>query len=339
MCRFAAILAGRMQSLRGLRFLFVTGKGGVGKSTVAALLAARLASEGRRVLLAFPSESLGQARLLGKDVGTTPVKVGSFSAVAIDSDESMKQYAQTVLRSQALTALLFHGKMARGFLRGIPGLAAWALLGKTWSYVAPEAGGPRDTAEQFDTVIFDAPATGDGTDILRVPQVILELAPIGSLRKDAQACLTLLRDPALFRVLPVTLLEDLPVTETEELIEAVRHDLAMPIGPLIVNQARPELFATGDRTILSAKSPVDGSIFSAAEQGTKSDAVHTLDLASQRAREEALAKSLRERVFRHGLPVIEAPFFSPEPTGELRLAALCASLAETLPDSYRQATS
>lgn len=320
-----------MQELLGLRFLYVTGKGGVGKSTVAAGLATALAESGRKVLLVYEHGSLGQERLLGRTLGLAPEPVlPGFFACGIEAESAMQEYARSVLKSARLTDALFHGQIARGFLHGIPGLSAWAFLGKAWYFAEPTSDGPALGAPRFDCVVVDGPATGDSTDMLRVPSIIRQLAPKGRLRRDADLCDEMLRDPKRTAIVLVTTLEELPVTETEGLCAALRQDLGLPLGPLLVNQVTPRIFAAAARAeLLQRKAPT------AAARAEDEVAVATLALGSRRARAEQLEDEFRARLARLGLFTREIPALEPEPRGPRGLHELSVALALPPPGSYR----
>lgn len=321
--------------LEGLRFLYVTGKGGVGKSTLAAGLASYLAARGRRVLLVFEHQSHSPERLLGQSVGLSPRSLGpNLFACAIEPEVAMQEYARSVLKSTRLTEALFHGKVARGFLNGIPGLSAWAFLGKAWHFAEPTADGPALGAPRVDTVVVDGPATGDSTDMLRLPGVIREVAPRGRLRRDADACYEMLHDRARTNVLVTTTLEDLPVTETIGLVRTIQGDLDLPLGPLLVNQVQENLLSLADRVRLTeGGEPADAT---AEDDERNTDPVsRVIALARRRARSEALADVQRARLRELQLPLCEIPLLSPEPQGSAGLEALAAALALGLPGSYR----
>jgi len=325
------------RALDGLRFLYVTGKGGVGKSTLAAGLAAYLAARGRRVLLVFEHESLGHERLLGRAVGLSPIELRpNFFACGIEPETAMQEYARSVLKSARLTEALFHGRVARGFLHGIPGLSAWAFLGKAWYFAEPTPDGPALAAPRVDVVVVDGPATGDSTDMLRVPSVIKGVAPRGRLRRDADACYDMLRDPARTAVLVTTTLEELPVTETASLVDVIRNDLGLPLGPLLVNQVEPELFSAEDRARLAPPDQEPGPD-DPGDAAAKTDppVERVIALARRRARAESSAASERERLLELDLPLWEIPLLEPEPQGSAGLDALARALALGLPGSYR----
>jgi hypothetical protein len=136
----------------------------------------------------------------------------------------------------------------------------------------------------------------------------------------------MLHDPTKTAILPVTLLEELPVAETEELIRLVKEDLGMPLGPLFLNRVRREIFTPHEaERLMTSKAEISSS--DAVEQ--------TLALGARRATAESTARRLTARLESQAIPLIEVPDFVPEPAGAEGLAALAAALAEGPPPSYR----
>jgi anion-transporting ArsA/GET3 family ATPase len=231
------------------RFIFVTGKGGVGKTTVTAALALSLAARGKRVLVAMCGAHERLSSLLGTPaIGHDLQQVRELIwATKIDPDISMAEYGQLVIRVRAVTRMVFDNQVTKSLFRAIPGIHGWAMLGKAW-YHSTELGD--DGKPVYDTVLFDAPSTGHGLDMLRIPKVILAVAPPGVLRRDAERAWQQLRDPDYSGVVVVSWPEDLPVTETLELLEALRTELRMPLARLIVNGTLPLLFDDQQRAAL-----------------------------------------------------------------------------------------
>src|SRR4051812_9130081 len=166
------------------RFVFITGKGGVGKTTVTAALALALAQRGKRVLIALCNAKERISAMLGSTmVGPEiiPVSMGVW-AVNIEPQLAFQEYGQMILKVPALYRAVFHNKYVKAFLPAVPGLAEWSMLGKAWYHTTETdpSGRPR-----FDVVLLDAPATGHGLDMLRVPKTILDVVPPGILRRDA----------------------------------------------------------------------------------------------------------------------------------------------------------
>ena len=105
---------------------------------------------------------------------------------------------------------VFENRAVRGLLGAIPGLDAYALLGKAWWHTTEM----RDGRPRYDLVVFDGPASGHAALMLRIPQAILNAMPKGPLARDARDIKELLQDPARAALVIVTLAEDLPARET-----------------------------------------------------------------------------------------------------------------------------
>lgn len=235
-----------MIPLEQRRFVFVTGKGGTGKTTVTAALAMALAKKGRRVLIALSEAKERTSVLFGVPPLGSEISVvaPNISAVKISADVALREYGEMILRSRAVYSAVFENKYVKGFFAAVPGLHQWAVLGKAWFH-STEVG--PDGRPRFDIVLFDAPATGHGLDMLRVPKIIIDIAPPGLLRRDAERAWAMFKDPAQSGVVIVTLPEDLPATEAVELAGALRNELHLPIAEVIVNQVLDALFTESER--------------------------------------------------------------------------------------------
>jgi anion-transporting ArsA/GET3 family ATPase len=239
-----------MSSLADKRFVLVTGKGGVGKTTVCAAEALSLAAQGRRVLVAMCNAKERLSVMLGAPpigADVVPVAPGVW-AVNMSPEKALEEYGTLVLRSRALYKTLFDNRYVRTFLRAVPGMQEWAMLGKAWWHTTETL---PDGSPKYDVVILDAPATGHGLDMLRVPKVILDVVPPGLLRRDAERAWNLFLDPRTCGVVIVTLPEEMPISETVELARALR-DLGLPIERVVVNGVLPPLFSRQERAALEA---------------------------------------------------------------------------------------
>lgn len=244
--------------LENKRFLIVTGKGGVGKTTVCAAEALALAAKGKRVLVCMCNakerlSTMFGSELIGPEI--TPVAPNVW-AVNMDPTRALEEYGSMVLKSRALFKLLFDNKYVRTFFRAVPGMQEWTLLGKAWWHTTETRD---DGSNLYDVVILDAPATGHGLDMLRVPKVIVEVVPPGLLRRDAERAWELFQDPDNCAVVLVTLPEEMPTTETIELANALRDELKLPIGKIVVNCVLPPLFSKEERSKLEGVAPVDAA--------------------------------------------------------------------------------
>lgn len=231
-----------MGSLLDLDFLFVVGKGGVGKTTTSAALALAAARQGKRVLLAMCNAKERLSHMLEVD------PIGPYNQRALPNLDvvnmvpkiALEEYGLMVLKVKALYKAIFENRFATAFLRGTPGIEAWSMLGKAYFHTREtDANGAR----RYDLVILDAPATGHGLEMLRVPQVILDVAPPGLLRREAENALALFRDPKRAGALLVTLPEDMPANETVELHDALTQELRIPVQGLVINRLMKSLFS------------------------------------------------------------------------------------------------
>jgi anion-transporting ArsA/GET3 family ATPase len=244
-----------MSTLADKRFVLVTGKGGVGKTTVCAAEALALAAKGKRVLVAMCNAKERLSVMLGvPTIGPDVTRVADgVWAVNMHPDSAVAEYGSLVLRSRALYRTLFDNKFVRSFLRGVPGMQEWAMLGKAWWHTTEKGS---DGALKYDVVILDAPATGHGLDMLRVPKIILDVVPTGLLRRDAERAWALFQDPKTCAIVLVTLPEEMPTTETIELARAL-GEMGLPIGRVVVNGVLPPLFSRQERAVLEAVASVD----------------------------------------------------------------------------------
>ena len=231
------------------KFLFVVGKGGVGKTTVSAALALAAAKMGKRVLVAQCNAKDRMGHMLSVEpIGPHIRNVApDLDAVNMEPQAALEEYGLLVLKVRALYKLVFENRFVAAFLRGTPGLEAWAMLGKAQHHALEQTHG-RDA---YDLVIVDAPATGHGLDLLRVPKVIIQVAPPGLLRREAEQAWNLFSDSTRAGVVLVTLPEEMPTNETLELHATLRDELQLPIAGLVINGRSQTLFTAEDEKLLA----------------------------------------------------------------------------------------
>jgi anion-transporting ArsA/GET3 family ATPase len=262
-----------MSTLADKRFVLVTGKGGVGKTTVCAAEALALAAQGKRVLVAMCNAKERLSTMLGvAPLGPSVEEVANgVWAVNILPEKALEEYGILVLHSRALYKTLFANRYVRTFLRAVPGMQEWAMLGKAWWHTTERL---PDGSSKYDVVILDAPATGHGLDMLRVPRVILDVVPPGLLRRDAERAWALFQDPKTCAIVLVTLPEEMPCTETIELAHSLT-DMGLPIGRIVVNAVLPPLFSREERVTLErlgrfeVRTPGDAAVLAARDRAIR----------------------------------------------------------------------
>jgi len=180
---------------------------------------------------------------------------------------ALEEYGMMVLKIRAVYRAIFENRLVTAFLRGTPGIEAWSMLGKAYYHTKDEDESGR---RRYDVVILDAPATGHGLEMLRVPQVIVDVAPPGLLRREAESALTLFRNAKRTGVVMVTLPEEMPTTESLELHAALTDELRMTVTRIVVNSVLPQLFDPGERDTyagLPGRLPDGSPLVSLAEAG------------------------------------------------------------------------
>lgn len=280
-----------MNPLLDRRFLFVTGKGGVGKTTFSAALGLAAAKRGKRTLIAMVECQERLSKLLGTaPIGPHVVNIGpNLDAVNMTPEIALEEYGVMILKVRALYRAIFENRLVRAFLEGTPGIEAWSMLGKAFFHASPPEGLP-----EYDLVIVDGPATGHALDMLRVPAVIHEVAPPGLLRKEADRALDFFRDPFQSGVVIVTLPEDMPTQETIELHEKLTKELRFPVASIVANEVLPELFRASERDLVEGLA-------------ARLDPGSPAHSAARAAR----ARSLRERVQAASLELLESKLPGP----------------------------
>jgi anion-transporting ArsA/GET3 family ATPase len=313
-------------SLFDKRLIVVAGKGGVGRTTVSASLAVAAARKGKRVLLCQTKSKERLSHLFASpQVGTDLVRLRDrLWGVNMTPQAALREYGAMVLRSEFIAKQVLENKVSRTFLRAIPGLEDYSMLGKVWYHTTEEeqAGRPK-----WDLVIMDGPATGHLLTMLMIPQAILEAVPEGPLTRPASATLQLLRDPARSAMVLVTLAEDLPSNEAIELAKKQRETVRMPFGPLVVNQLYPPRFAQG---------PSARAVASMPEELGDPGLEPLIDVARLAQRRRALNDRYLDRLRKDlplpqvHLPYLFMPDFGPEAIDELarRLEGQVASVPE-----------
>jgi anion-transporting ArsA/GET3 family ATPase len=286
------------------RLHVVTGKGGTGKSTVAAALALGLASGGKRTLLVEVEGRQGIAQLF--ELQPLPYKElriaqlpggGDVRALAVDPEEALLEYLDMFYKLGAAGRVL-RKVGAIDFATTIaPGLRDVLLTGKVKEATTRSADGRR----VYDAVVLDAPPTGRIGRFLNVTAETARLAKMGPIKNQSEGVASLLRSP-ITSVHVVTLLEEMPVQESLDAIGELTA-LTIPVGRIIVNGARPPLLPAGRvakaelrRGLAAAGLPTDAATIAGLQ-----------DEAKAHLTRRELEDSLRAELTELNRPMIELP--------------------------------
>ncbi len=228
-----------MTSIFERRLIVVTGKGGTGKTTLSASLALAAAERGLRVAVAETGRDGAMARLFGdpQPAGYPGREVRpGLHVLHLDPFEALAEYLDLELPLPGLSRRLLANRSFRSWLEAVPGWRELITLGKLWHLEQQEdQGRPR-----FDCIVVDAPATGHGLTFLDVPRVVVSAVRSGPLRRRAAAVEALVLDPARTVILPVTLAEELPVSETLELVDRLVRERGVSVDRVVVNALEPQ---------------------------------------------------------------------------------------------------
>jgi len=225
------------------RLVVVTGKGGVGKTTVTAALARAAADAGRRVLAVEVGRgSLGT--LLGTpQLGGEPTRLAArLAAATIEPEEALRDFVEGVLRFRMLARRLLESTSFQVLAAAAPGLSEFLVLHRLLEWVDARRLGRR----AYDLVVVDAPASGHSLPLLAAPRTLGTLARLGPIAEMLAKAERLLADPDATLVCIVTTPEELAVRETVELHRELTERLRLPVAPPIVNAFPPRRFARAD---------------------------------------------------------------------------------------------
>jgi anion-transporting ArsA/GET3 family ATPase len=224
------------------KLVFVTGKGGVGKTTVAAGLALLGAQRGKRTLVCEVDAKGNLAdfyETAPSGFDAREVQPGLY-AMAMDTERSLDEYLRLFLRVPVIARL---GPLARMFdfvANAAPGVKEILTVGKLCYEVRER---------HYDLVVVDASATGHVVGQLAAPQAINSLVQVGLIRSQTDWMLEILSDPSRTGLVIVATPEEMPVNETIELSHRVREETTVDLAAVVVNRVLPELFARGEEEV------------------------------------------------------------------------------------------
>lgn len=300
------------------RLLFVTGKGGVGKTTAAAALGLAAARSGLRTIVC---ELDARERLHSLfNVSTRGFEevelVPDLYAIAIDPQHAIEEYLLLQIKVRPVYDMLFKNRIFDYFAAATPGLAELVTIGKVWELAQPDR--LKKRSEPYDLVIVDAPATGHALAMLEAPETFKKIARVGPIHRQAGYIQSFLHDPKTTAIIAVATAEEMPVNETLDLRAELRERVGLDIALGIVNSLEPEFFA-GDEIAglkkLDQVAPIEAAILQS-ERHTR-----------QQEQYARLAAQFKR-------PLIDLPFLYEKAVGRAELNVLAEKLADDLSEQF-----
>ncbi len=299
--------------------MIVAGKGGVGKTTLAAALALAAAHRNHEVLVA---EVAGQSRvpsLLGRSAAITPGEeqrlTPQISATTIDPEAALVEWAGRLIRPRALLDLAVGSNSFSGFINAAPG--GRELLTITKAAELSREDRWDDQAQRYQPVILDAPASGHALAMLRTPTTFAEIARVGPIASQAREVESLLADPTRCAIVLATTLEETPVNETIELEIALTTQLGREINLIVANGlANDDLSDLELAQLGKASENLDATVVEAVRS------VHS----KEKLQRDQLARLLESVT----APVIELPAITGHAIGPDEVDSLAAALGAAI---------
>ena len=285
------------------RLVFVTGKGGVGKTTVAVAMGLRAAAEGKRTIVCEVAAQENASRIFDHtQVGFHEIEMEeNLWSISIDPDESMREYVLLQLKVRAMRDLLFRSRIFNYLAAATPGLKELVTIGKIWELAQLDR--KVRSGRKYDLVIVDAPATGHGIGFLQTPRTFAAIARVGPIHSQAQQLDRLITDHEHTGTAIVSLPEEMPVNESAALEHDLRTEIGVAVDRVYMNGLYPERFSSEEAERLTALAAADDGATRAAARAALSEHSRARSQRAQLAR-------LRRRV---ETPVKALPFlFEPE---------------------------
>jgi anion-transporting ArsA/GET3 family ATPase len=232
------------------RLVFVTGKGGVGKSTISIAMGLAAASRGKRTIVCEVGGQETASRVFRRaEIGFHEVEVAErLWAISIDPDQSLREYLLLQLRVRAMRDMLVRSRIFNYLAAATPGLKELVTIGKIWELAQPDRKVKK--AEEYDLVIVDAPATGHGIGFLQTPRTFANIARVGPVHNQAQELDRFITDHDMTGAAIVALPEEMPVNESASLENSLTNEVGMAVDRVYMNGLYPERFAKGEASEL-----------------------------------------------------------------------------------------
>jgi anion-transporting ArsA/GET3 family ATPase len=227
----------------------VTGKGGVGKTTVAAALGLVAAGRGLRAIVAEVARRDDVSRALGGEGLQEEELAPGLHHVSIDPELAMEMYLTDQLPS-ALADVLASSRTFSYLAAATPGMRELLTVGKVWELAQEDRRTPG--ALPYDLVVLDAPATGHGVAVLSAPRTFAQVARVGRIARQGRTIDAMVTDPARTGVVAVARPEEMPVNETLALQDALRDEVGLEVSLVVANGMLPRRFSAAEARALDA---------------------------------------------------------------------------------------
>jgi anion-transporting ArsA/GET3 family ATPase len=303
------------------RLVFVTGKGGVGKTSIAAALALLAARRGRRVLVCEMDAKDSLATALDTPPLTFRPRLvePNLWAMAMNTEDSLREYLRLFVKVPLLAKI---GPLARTFdfvADAAPGVKEILAVGKLCHEVREQ---------HYDMVVVDAEATGHIVAQVGAPKVIRDLVKVGLVRDQTGWMLALLQDPVTTGVAIVTTPEEMPVTETITLLDRLEPETGVRPTVVVANRVLPELFDREHADVIDRLDAARPALVAAAGRGAM--VVVTAARISEARRRNGDGHLARLAQHADGLPMLVVPELFTRATGRRVVALVADALAAQL---------
>lgn len=307
------------------RLSIISGKGGVGKTTLAAVLGIVLSKEGRRTLVAEVEGKDTLATMFGAPPLTTqPAELAdSLWGMKITPEESLEEYFDVQLHMKRIAKPLINSQLVDYVTHSAPGLRDILMLGKVW-YAAVKR---RD----FDHIVLDTAAAGHAVSMLRSPEGFLHAVPIGPLANHTKQVLDWLQDPTQVGIHLASMPEEMPINETIETTRLLEEKLGMNVSHVFMNMVYPPISDSPEveekiELISSAEDLVAEGLSKKASQ----EAFRVLDFyRKRRSLQQAHRKELSDELAATA-DIIDLPFIMGRSFGPKELDQLATIAREQL---------
>ncbi|MGZ5337747.1 MAG: ArsA family ATPase [Solirubrobacterales bacterium] len=241
-----------MPDLLDKKLVVVTGKGGVGKSTVSFALGLAAAQRGKRAIVCEVASQENASRVFKRaELGFNEVEMApNLWAISVDPDESMREYVLLQVKVRAMRDLLFRSKVFNYLAAATPGLKELVTIGKIWELAQPERKVKK--GKHYDIVIVDAPATGHGVGFLQSPRTFAGIARVGPIHSQAVTLDAFITDHDQTGVAIVSLPEEMPVNESAFLEDQLTKEVGVSVDQIYMNGLYPKRFGKDDAKQLEA---------------------------------------------------------------------------------------